>query len=120
MAGFTAPEGKTMGHAGAIVSRSSGTAGAKKAALEAAGVKVGKTPSEAADFGKRNCSQTKDVDGVDPLVNSATRAGISTTPAPTADSCPDASAISKLFERGVDKDWAFHRVRPSNSEKICE
>jgi hypothetical protein len=120
MAGFTAPEGKTMGHAGAIVSGPSGTAGAKKAALEAAGVKVGKTPSEAADFGKRNCSQTKDVDGVDPLVNSATRAGISTTPAPTADSCPDASGISKLFERGVDKDWAFHRVRPSNSEKICE
>ena len=48
VAGFTAPEGKTMGHAGAIVSGSSGTAGAKKAALEAAGVKVGKTPSETA------------------------------------------------------------------------
>jgi succinyl-CoA synthetase alpha subunit len=48
VAGFTAPEGKTMGHAGAIVSGSSGTAEAKKLALEAAGVKVGKTPSEAA------------------------------------------------------------------------
>lgn len=48
VAGFTAPEGKTMGHAGAIVSGSSGTAAAKKAALEAAGVKVGKTPSETA------------------------------------------------------------------------
>ncbi|HZI96070.1 MAG TPA: succinate--CoA ligase subunit alpha [Actinomycetales bacterium] len=48
VAGFTAPEGKTMGHAGAIVSGSSGTAAAKKEALEAAGVKVGKTPSEAA------------------------------------------------------------------------
>jgi succinyl-CoA synthetase alpha subunit len=48
VAGFTAPEGKTMGHAGAIVSGSSGTAQAKKEALEAAGVKVGKTPSEAA------------------------------------------------------------------------
>jgi len=48
VAGFTAPEGKTMGHAGAIVSGSSGTAAAKKEALESAGVKVGKTPSEAA------------------------------------------------------------------------
>ena len=50
VAGFTAPEGKTMGHAGAIVSGSSGTAQAKKEALEAAGVKVGKTPSEAANL----------------------------------------------------------------------
>jgi succinyl-CoA synthetase alpha subunit len=48
VAGFTAPEGKTMGHAGAIVSGSSGTASAKKEALEAAGVKVGQTPSESA------------------------------------------------------------------------
>ena len=48
VAGFTAPEGKTMGHAGAIVSGSSGTAAAKKDALEAAGVRVGKTPSETA------------------------------------------------------------------------
>ncbi len=50
VAGFTAPEGKTMGHAGAIVSGSSGTAEAKKEALEAAGVKVGKTPSETASL----------------------------------------------------------------------
>ena len=50
VAGFTAPEGKTMGHAGAIVSGSAGTAQAKKEALEAAGVKVGKTPSEAASL----------------------------------------------------------------------
>ena len=48
IAGFTAPEGKTMGHAGAIVSGSSGTAAAKQDALEKAGVRVGKTPSEAA------------------------------------------------------------------------
>jgi succinyl-CoA synthetase alpha subunit len=48
VAGFTAPEGKTMGHAGAIVSGSSGTAQAKQEALEAVGVKVGKTPSETA------------------------------------------------------------------------
>jgi succinyl-CoA synthetase alpha subunit len=48
VAGFTAPEGRTMGHAGAIVSGSSGTAQAKKEALEAVGVRVGKTPSETA------------------------------------------------------------------------
>jgi len=48
VAGFTAPEGKTMGHAGAIVSGSSGTAAAKQEALEAVGVKVGKTPSATA------------------------------------------------------------------------
>ena len=48
VAGFTAPEGKTMGHAGAIVSGSSGTAAAKAEALEAAGVRVGKTPSATA------------------------------------------------------------------------
>ena len=48
IAGFTAPEGKTMGHAGAIVSGSSGTAQGKKDALEVAGVKVGQTPSETA------------------------------------------------------------------------
>ena len=50
VAGFTAPEGKTMGHAGAIVSGSSGTAQAKKEALEAAGVQVGKTPSATAEL----------------------------------------------------------------------
>src|SRR6188474_963154 len=50
VAGFEAPEGKTMGHAGAIVSGSLGTAQAKKEALEAAGVRVGKTPSETANL----------------------------------------------------------------------
>lgn len=50
VAGFTAPEGKTMGHAGAIVSGSAGTAQAKKEALEAAGVRVGKTPTETAQL----------------------------------------------------------------------
>jgi succinyl-CoA synthetase alpha subunit len=50
VAGFTAPEGKTMGHAGAIVSGSAGTAQAKKLAFEAAGVKVGRTPSETANL----------------------------------------------------------------------
>jgi succinyl-CoA synthetase alpha subunit len=52
VAGFTAPEGKTMGHAGAIVSGSAGTAQAKKEALETAGVRVGKTPSETATLTK--------------------------------------------------------------------
>ena len=48
VAGFTAPEGKTMGHAGAIVSGSAGTAAAKQEALEAVGVRVGRTPSATA------------------------------------------------------------------------
>ncbi|NLH71248.1 MAG: succinate--CoA ligase subunit alpha [Brooklawnia sp.] len=50
VAGFTAPEGRTMGHAGAIVSGSSGTAQAKKEAFEAVGVTVGRTPSETAEL----------------------------------------------------------------------
>ena len=52
VAGFTAPEGKTMGHAGAIVSGSSGTAAAKKVALEAVEVKVGRTPTETAELAR--------------------------------------------------------------------
>jgi succinyl-CoA synthetase alpha subunit len=50
IAGFTAPPGKTMGHAGAIISGSSGTAQAKKDALEACGVQVGTTPTEVAQL----------------------------------------------------------------------
>jgi succinyl-CoA synthetase alpha subunit len=50
IAGFTAPEGKQMGHAGAIISGSSGTAQAKKDALEAKGVRVGTSPTEAAQI----------------------------------------------------------------------
>lgn len=53
VAGFTAPDGRTMGHAGAIVSGSSGTAQAKKAAFEAVGVTVGRTPSETAELMRR-------------------------------------------------------------------
>jgi succinyl-CoA synthetase alpha subunit len=50
VAGFTAPEGKTMGHAGAIISGSAGTAQGKKEALEKVGVKVGRTPSGTASL----------------------------------------------------------------------
>ena len=50
IAGFTAPPGKTMGHAGAIISGTSGTAQAKKEALEACGVRVGTTPTEVAQL----------------------------------------------------------------------
>jgi succinyl-CoA synthetase alpha subunit len=50
IAGFTAPPGKTMGHAGAIISGSAGTAEAKKEALEASGIRVGKTPTEVAEL----------------------------------------------------------------------
>ena len=52
VAGFTAPEGRTMGHAGAIVSGSSGTGEAKRSALEAAGVRVGRTPSQTAEIAR--------------------------------------------------------------------
>ena len=59
VAGFTAPEGKTMGHAGAIVSGSSGTAQAKKEALEKVGIRVGKTPSETARIAREAVRQAR-------------------------------------------------------------
>jgi len=71
VAGFTAPEGKTMGHAGAIVSGSAGTAAAKQEALEAAGVKVGKTPSEAARLVRAVLGGTADGEGAGVLSGTA-------------------------------------------------
>ncbi|MFZ1381886.1 MAG: succinate--CoA ligase subunit alpha [Scrofimicrobium sp.] len=59
VAGFTAPEGKTMGHAGAIVSGSVGTAQAKKEALEAVGVLVGETPSQTAELARQAYARLK-------------------------------------------------------------
>jgi succinyl-CoA synthetase alpha subunit len=58
IAGFTAPPGKTMGHAGAIISGSSGTAEAKKEALEASGVRVGTTPTEVAELAAETAGAT--------------------------------------------------------------
>ncbi|MEU7033253.1 succinate--CoA ligase subunit alpha [Streptomyces sp. NPDC046237] len=61
VAGFTAPEGKTMGHAGAIVSGSSGTAEGKRKALEAAGVQVGATPTETAALVRARLASPRDL-----------------------------------------------------------
>jgi succinyl-CoA synthetase alpha subunit len=61
IAGFTAPEGKTMGHTDAIVSGSSGTAQAKKLALEAAGVRVGSTPTETARLVHDRLATSRDI-----------------------------------------------------------
>ncbi len=58
IAGFTAPAGKTMGHAGAIISGSSGTAQAKKEALEARGIRVGTNPTEAAQIAAERVRST--------------------------------------------------------------
>ena len=59
VAGFTAPPGKTMGHAGASITGSSGTAAAKKEALEAAGVSVGETPSQTAALARDIIAQLR-------------------------------------------------------------
>ena len=59
IAGFTAPPGKTMGHAGAIVSGTSGTAQAKADALEAKGVRVGRTPTEVSELAVETLSGSR-------------------------------------------------------------
>ncbi len=75
IAGFTAPPGKTMGHAGAIVSGSRGTATAKAQALEAKGVRVGRTPTEVADLAKSASADPAKSAGADSVGSSAPRSG---------------------------------------------
>ena len=125
VAGFTAPEGKTMGHAGAIVSGSSGTAQAKKEALEAVGVKVGKTPSETAAADARDPARTSEPSARTSAAAPPGRGGrsvvrVGTRPArpgsaeparcPSAEPCRSESARARRPGRAVSR--AVRRPEP--------
>ena len=114
VAGFTAPEGKTMGHAGAIVSGSSGTAQAKKEALEKVGVRVGRTPSETArlvrEIVRRDDKQGKLLNA--PSSTSAPRRTAAST-GTTATTPPRRATTPTRSPTGSPRDWSPTATRTS-------
>src|SRR3978361_517606 len=103
VAGFTAPEGKTMGHAGAIVSGSAGTAQAKQEALEAAGVRGGKTPSGTAKLSRETRGGGSPGDGGGERWRKPTRVSAADpVSAPSAARCPHRGRRAAAFPGWVD------------------